>query len=279
MFDFSYLLDLPTIWGGLIATAVFLYVMLDGFDLGIGIMFPFAPSKKCRDRMMNSIAPFWDGNETWLVLGGSGLFAAFPLAYAIIMPALYIPVILMLIGLIFRGIAFEFRFKAETQKIRNIWNYSFHFGSLLATFMQGMMIGEFAHGITVEGRSFAGGPFDWINGFNMMTGMALVFGYILLGSAWVILKTEDETQKWARGIAKYSLVFVALFMGIVSLSMPYMNEAVETFWFSTPNIYFLSVLPITAAVTFVVLFKHLGDKTKELSPLILSYVIFLFESN
>ena len=125
MFDFSGYIDLPLIWGLLIATAVFLYVLLDGFDLGVGIIFPFAPSDKCRDRMMNSIAPFWDGNETWLVLGGGGLFAAFPLAYSILMPAFYMPIIMMLMGLILRGVAFEFRFKAETGS-RHIWDKAFH---------------------------------------------------------------------------------------------------------------------------------------------------------
>lgn len=273
MLDFSSVLDLPTIWGSLIATAVFLYVILDGFDLGIGILFPFAPSKKCRDRMMNSIAPFWDGNETWLVLGGGGLFAAFPLAYAIIMPALYVPITLMLIGLIFRGVAFEFRFKAETQKVRNLWNYCFHFGSLLATFMQGMILGEFIHGINVEGRSFAGGPLDWLNAFSVMTGMALVFGYILLGSTWLILKTEDETQKWAKGIAKYSIPFVALFMAIVSLTMPFMNEAVGDFWFKEPNVYYLSILPVITFGSMIMLYLAIDGKN-EAKPLLLAYVIF-----
>ena len=140
MFSFASFLNLPIVWFALIATAVLLYVLLDGFDLGVGILFPFAPSDECRDRMMNSIAPFWDGNETWLVLGGGGLFAAFPLAYAVLMPALYFPVIFMLLGLIFRGVAFEFRFKA-TGNSRRIWDYSFHFGSLVAAFMQGMFLG------------------------------------------------------------------------------------------------------------------------------------------
>jgi cytochrome d ubiquinol oxidase subunit II len=156
MFSFESFLDLPLVWYSLIGTAIFLYILLDGFDLGVGILFPFAPSDQCRDRMMNSIAPFWDGNETWLVLGGGGLFAAFPLAYAILMPAFYIPIILMLLGLIFRGVAFEFRFKA-TGKSRRIWDTSFHFGSLTATFMQGMVLGTFVHGIAVDGRNFSGG--------------------------------------------------------------------------------------------------------------------------
>jgi cytochrome d ubiquinol oxidase subunit II len=184
VFSFESFLDLPLIWYGLIGTALFLYVLLDGFDLGVGVLFPFAPSDNCRDRMMNSIAPFWDGNETWLVLGGGGLFAAFPLAYAILMPAFYIPVILMLLGLIFRGVAFEFRFKATGQS-RRIWDYAFHFGSLGAAFMQGMILGAFVQGVEVQGRGFDGGPFDWLNAYSVMTGAAVVFGYALLGSTWL----------------------------------------------------------------------------------------------
>src|SRR5512136_1058221 len=152
MFSLEGYVDLPLIWFGLIGTALFLYVLLDGFDLVVGLLFPFAPSHQCRDRMMNSIAPFWDGNETWLVLSGGGLFAAFPLAYAVLMPALYMPVIFMLLGLIFRGVAFEFRFKAT--KSRRIWDYAFHFGSLAAAFMQGMLLGAFVQGVKVQGRSF-----------------------------------------------------------------------------------------------------------------------------
>src|SRR5512134_545884 len=151
MFSLEAILDLPLIWFALIATALFLYVLLDGFDLGVGILFPFAPSHQCRDRMMNSIAPFWDGNETWLVLSGGGLFAAFPVAYAVLMPALYMPVIFMLLGLVFRGVAFEFRFKAE--KSRPLWDYAFHYGSIVAAFMQGMILGTLVQGVRVEGRN------------------------------------------------------------------------------------------------------------------------------
>jgi cytochrome d ubiquinol oxidase subunit II len=190
MFNFSSIIDLPLIFGIIIATAVFLYVFLDGFDLGIGIIFPFAPSDKCRDRMMNSIAPFWDGNETWLVMGGGGLFAAFPLAYAILMPAFYIPIIGMLLGLIMRGVAFEFRFKAS-EKTKIFWDYIFHFGSLFAAFFQGSILGAFVQGVEVDGRNFSGSPFDWASSFSIMTGIALIFGYALLGSTWLIMKTED----------------------------------------------------------------------------------------
>jgi cytochrome d ubiquinol oxidase subunit II len=273
MFSLENVLDLPLIWYGLIATAIFLYVLLDGFDLGVGILFPFAPSDTCRDQMMNSIAPFWDGNETWLVLGGGGLLAAFPLAYAILMPAFYLPVILMLLGLIFRGVAFEFRFKA-TGKSRKIWDYAFHFGSLAAAFMQGMVLGTFVQGIHVQGRSFAGGPFEWLTAFSVMTGFALVCGYALLGATWVVMKTEEATQDWARRCAAYVLAYVALFMGLVSLSMPLMNEGIQTLWFSLPNFFLLLPMPLLSVVLLVLLWRDIHMK-QEYRPFFLSTGIFL----
>jgi cytochrome d ubiquinol oxidase subunit II len=223
--------------------------------------------------MMNSIAPFWDGNETWLVLGGGGLFAAFPLAYAIVMPALYIPVIFMLLGLVFRGVAFEFRFKASG-KSRKIWDYAFHFGSLVAAFMQGMILGGFVQGIAVDGRSFAGGPFDWLSAFSVMTGLALICGYALLGSTWLIMKTQDETQDWARKSAAYVLAFVTVFMGLVSLSMPFLNEDIKNLWFSLPNFYMLSPLPLFSAAAVVLLWRDLQTQ-REYRPFLLSLGIFL----
>lgn len=273
MFNLEGFLDLPLIWYGLIATAIVLYVLLDGFDLGVGILFPFAPTDSCRNRMMNSIAPFWDGNETWLVLSGGGLFAAFPLAYSILMPALYLPVILMLIGLIFRGVAFEFRFKASGRS-RRFWDYSFHFGSLGATFMQGMVLGTFVQGVKVQGRSFAGGPFDWLDAYTVMVGMALVFGYALLGATWLVMKTDGITQDWARKCAGYVLGYVGLFLGIVCISMPMMNADVKTLWFSLPNIFYLMPIPLATIVMFVMIWHGLY-KGKEYLPFFLSIGVFL----
>lgn len=272
MLDFSTVLDLPLIWGGLIATAIFLYVLLDGFDLGVGILFPFAPSQKCKSRMVNSIAPFWDGNETWLVLGGGGLFAAFPLAYAVLMPALYIPVILMLLGLIARGVAFEFRFKAH-ESHRAFWDYAFHFGSLVAAFMQGMMLGTFVQGVEVEGRAFAGGAFDWVSGFSVMTGMAVVFGYALLGSTWLIMKTEDTTQAWARRVASYVLAFVGIFMGLVSASVPFLREDIAELWFSYPTFWVLLPIPLLTLVLFSWVWRGIASG-KEYLPFLASLGIF-----
>jgi cytochrome d ubiquinol oxidase subunit II len=273
MFSFESFLDLPLIWFGIIAAAIFLYVLLDGFDLGVGILFPFAPSDQCRDRMMNSIAPFWDGNETWLVLSGGGLFAAFPLAYAVLMPALYIPVILMLLGLIFRGVAFEFRFKASGRS-RRIWDYAFHFGSLAAALMQGMILGGFVQGIEVRGRAFAGGPFDWLNAYSVMTGVAVAFGYALLGATWLVMKTDEVTQQWARKSASYALGFVGLFMAVVSISMPVMNADVKALWFSLPNFFYLLPVPLLTAALFIFIWRDL-HAASEYRPFFLSIGVFL----
>jgi len=273
MFSFASFVDLALIWYGLIITAMFLYVILDGFDLGVGILFPFAPSDKCRDRMMNSIAPFWDGNETWLVLGGGGLFAAFPLAYAVVMPALYMPVILMLLGLVFRGVAFEFRFKASGQS-RRIWDYAFHFGSLVAAFMQGMILGGFVQGIQVDGRQFAGGSLDFLSAFSVMTGLALIFGYALLGSTWLIMKTDETTQAWARKCAKYVIIFVVIFMGLVSLGMPVLNADIRALWFSLPNFFWLLPMP-ALSIIFAYLVWHTVSNGKEYGPFLYSLGLFL----
>lgn len=273
MLDFSSTIDLPLVWGLLIATAVLVYVLLDGFDLGIGILFPFAPSNTCRDKMMNSIAPFWDGNETWLVLGGGGLFAAFPLAYAVLMPAFYIPIIAMLLGLIMRGVAFEFRFKAS-EKGRHLWDYVFHFGSLCAAFCQGIILGAFVQGIEVSGRNFSGGPLDWATGFSIMTGIAVVAGYALLGATWLVMKTDDITQKWARGVASYVLGFVGIFMAMVSMCMPFVNAEIKDFWFATPHIYYLSIIPALTAFLFGVLWHDLHKSTAEFRPFFCSIGIF-----
>ena len=273
MFSFESFVDLPLIWFGILATAIFLYILLDGFDLGVGILFPFAPSDRCRDRMMNSIAPFWDGNETWLVLGGGGLLAAFPLAFVILMPALYIPIVVMFLGLIFRGVAFEFRFKASGISQR-IWDYSFHFGSFLAAFMQGVVIGAIVQGIEVEGRSYAGGAFDWLDAYSIMTGAAVVFGYALLGGTWLVIKTDGETQAWARKSASYALVFVALFLAIVSISMPIMNPDIRARWFSTPNIFLLLPIPTASLIMLIIIWRDL-HAGREIRPFLLSFGVFL----
>lgn len=274
MFSFENYIDLPLIWGGIIATAVLLYVLLDGFDLGVGILFPFAPDDQARNRMMNSIAPFWDGNETWLVLGGGGLFAAFPLAYSIVMPALYVPIILMLICLIFRGVAFEFRFKADTS--RQLWDYAFHYGSLGAAFLQGMILGGIVQGIEVEGRAFAGGPFDWLSGFSIMTGFGVVAGYALLGATWMFMKADGDLQYWARRCAKYVFVYVIGFMALVSLWVPFLGVKIEERWFGGNNLFYLMPIPVITAVLFFSLWAglHRMNGKRDWLPFLLTLGVF-----
>lgn len=273
MFNLAPYLDLAVIWGGIIALAVFMYVLLDGFDLGVGILFPFAPTDTCRDKMRNSIAPFWDGNETWLVLGGGGLLTAFPLAYSIIMPALYLPIIFMLIGLIFRGIAFEFRFKAHGNT-RKLWDYIFHVGSILATFMQGIILGSFIQGMQVEGRQFSGSAFDWLTPFSITVGIALLCGYVLLGATWLIMKTDEEVHTWARQIALYIIFYVIVFMGIVSLWVPYLNEYILLRWFSWPNLLLLSPIPLTSIAVTIYLARSIYTKNGDAKPFILTVILF-----
>ena len=256
MIDFSAWIDLPLIWGVVIAIAVFLYVFLDGFDLGCGIIFPFAPSRNCRNLITSSIAPFWDGNETWLVLAGGGLFAAFPLAYSVILPALYLPITFMLLGLIFRGVAFEFRLKGTASHTK-FWDVAFRIGSIVAAFMQGIILGNFIQGIEVEGRAFAGGSLDWANGFSIFTGVALVFGYALLGATWLIMKTDGVTQKWARSVARYVLAYVGFFMVMVSIAMPFVDEQVIKVWFTLPNFFYLMPIPLLTAFAFLLLWRDL----------------------
>jgi len=266
-------LDLPLIWALIILLAVFMYVLLDGFDLGVGILFPTARNDGERDLMMNSVAPIWDGNETWLVLGGGGLLAAFPLAYAIIMPALYFPVLLMLIALIFRGVAFEFRFKA-TPSHRRIWDLSFTFGSVVATFSQGLVLGGFLQGFEVDGRDFAGGPFDWLSLFSVFVGAGLVCGYALLGATWLIIKTEGELQERFYRLARPLLFVVLGFIVLVSAWTPLYYPFIAERWFSWPNLLYLSPVPILTAALAALLQRALARR-REIQPFVLSLGLFL----
>ena len=263
---------LPLIWAGLIALAVAMYVIMDGFDLGVGILFRAAKSDDWRDRMMLSVAPIWDGNETWLILGGGGLFAVFHLAYAILMPALYVPLLVMLIALIFRGVAFEFRFKAETSK--HLWDKSFHYGSLVATFAQGVVLGTFVQGFTVDGRQFAGGAWDWLTPFSLLTGVALILGYGLLGSTWCVMKTTGELEQWARRLAVRYLIGVIIAMAAVSLWVPFLGRAIEQRWFSWPNIAYLAPVPLLTALGAFQLWRAL-KQGRHYQPFFLAIGLFL----
>ncbi len=233
---------LPVIWSLLLAVAIAMYVVLDGFDLGMGILFPFAASETEKDQMMSSVAPFWDGNETWLVLGGGGLLVAFPLAYSIVMPALYLPVIFMLLALVFRGVAFEFRHVADTSRF--LWNIAFAGGSTLAAFFQGVLLGGFVQGIKVENNAFAGGPLDWLTPFALLCGVGVVAGYALIGSVWLVMKTEGAAAARSRARAKKLLPVVLVFMGIISLWTPLAFPRIAERWFTTPNLFYLAPVPV-----------------------------------
>jgi cytochrome d ubiquinol oxidase subunit II len=263
---------LPVIWAAIVGCAVAMYVILDGFDLGIGILFPFAENEHERDQMMNSVAPFWDGNETWLVLGGAGMMVAFPLAYSIILPALYLPVIVMLLALVFRGVAFEFRWLGVTSKPR--WTFAFAAGSTLAAFCQGVILGGLIEGIKVENGAFAGGAFDWASPFTVVCGLALAAGYALLGATWLIMKMEGRIADRARSKAKLLLVAVLMFMAIVSLWTPLAFERIATRWFSLPNILFFWWVPAATALVAFVAWRSI-ESGREALPFLATIALFL----
>jgi cytochrome bd ubiquinol oxidase subunit II len=263
---------LPIIWAAIIGCVVAMYVILDGFDLGIGILFPLAESEYERDQMMNSVAPFWDGNETWLVLGGAGMMVAFPLAYSIILPALYLPVIVMLLALVFRGVAFEFRWLGVASKPH--WTVAFAGGSTLAAFCQGLILGGLIQGIKVENGAFAGGAFDWATPFAVVCGLGLVTGYALLGATWLIMKTEGKIADRARPTAKALLVTVLVFMAIVSIWTPLDFERIAARWFSLPNIMFIWWVPAVTALVAFVTWRSI-ESGREALPFLASIALFL----
>ena len=267
-------IDLPLIWAVIIIFGIMMYVVMDGFDLGIGILFPFMKESHDRDVMMNTVAPVWDGNETWLVLGGAGLFGAFPMAYSVVLSALYMPLILMLMGLIFRGVAFEFRFKATEAK-RHLWDKAFIGGSLAATFFQGVALGAFIDGIPVVNRQFAGGSLDWLAPFPMFCGVALVVAYALLGCTWLIMKTEGSLQKAMHDLARpLSLVLLAV-IGIVSLWTPLAHPDIADRWFSMPNLLWFMPVPILVLITLYGLIKAVA-RNAHYTPFLLTLpLIFL----
>jgi cytochrome d ubiquinol oxidase subunit II len=233
--------ELSFIWAGIIAFAVLTYVILDGFDLGIGILFPFANGEQEKAAMMNSIAPIWDGNETWLVLGGGGLFAVFPLAYAVIMPALYMPIILMLLALIFRGVAFEYRWR--TTRWKPVWDVAFFGGSFVAAFMQGIALGALVQGIEIADRAYAGGWWDWLSIFSLLTGLAVVVGYALLGATWIILKTEGSLQRQMQRYAWWLGAGTLGFIGIVSIMTPFQDPEYFQRWLNLPGSALSVIMP------------------------------------
>jgi len=266
--------DLPLLWALIIGFVLMMYVVMDGFDLGIGILFPFVRARKERDMMINSVAPVWDGNETWLAMGGASLLAAFPLAYSVLLSALYIPLVLMLAGLIWRGVAFEFRFKAD-EAHRPFWDKAFAWGSYIAAVSQGTALGAFINGFHVTGASYQGGAFDWLSPFSLFTGLGVPLAYALLGSTWLIMKTEGDLQRRMIVLAKPVLLLVLAAVGIVSLWTPFAHPAVAARWFTMPNLLFFSPVPILVLATTALMLRTLS-RQPQAGPFVLAlFLLFL----
>ncbi|WP_448663985.1 cytochrome d ubiquinol oxidase subunit II [Sphingomonas sp. CJ20] len=267
----QYNYDLTTVWAFIIAFAIFAYVVMDGFDLGIGILFPTLKVGEERDQAMNSIAPVWDGNETWLVMGGGGLLAAFPLAYAVILPATYPLVIAMLLGLIFRGVAFEYRWRDPRH--RPLWDTAFWLGSVVATFAQGMMLGAVLQGIKVADRAYAGGPLDWLSPFSLLTGGALLAGYALLGASWLIGKAHGSAQEHARRMAFRLGILTIVAMAAVSIATPFLAIDYWHRWFKMPGVLFTAQVPLATVLVAFVFFWSL-KRGRERLPFIVALLLF-----
>ena len=263
---------LANAWAFLLAIAVFVYVVLDGFDLGLGILYPFFPQKRDRDLLMNTVAPVWDGNETWLVLGGGGLFAAFPVAYAIIMPALYAPIIAMLLALIFRGVAFEFRWR--TKRWLRQWDRAFIGGSVMAALSQGIALGALLQGIEVDGRQYGGGWWDWLTPFSLMCGVAVVVGYGLLGATWLLMKTEGQVHDRARRLAWRFGLGTLGFIAAVSAATPFLEASYFERWLAWPNVLLVAPVPILVGVIAFAMFRSINVHRHEYRPFLLALALF-----
>lgn len=264
--------DLVPVWALILAVGIFYYVVFDGFDLGVGILYGFAPDTPSRNLIMNSIAPVWDGNETWLVLGGLALLAAFPLAFVVLVPAVYFPILVMLLALVFRGVAFEFRYRDAEH--RTFWDHGFNYGSIVATFAQGIVIGAFIQGFNVQGRVFAGSSLDCFTAFSIFTGVALVFGYGLLGAGWLILKTEGPLQQWARRRGRICLIAVVIAIAGVSVWTPLLEHQIEQRWFTWPDWALLSPIPILTLAIAIWEWCALKGRA-EVAPFVAAVGLFL----
>jgi len=262
---------LPVVWFGIIGFAVLMYVLMDGFVLGIGVLAVFAEDEQQLDQMMNTAAPIWDGNETWLVLGGAGLLAAFPKAYAIVLSALYLPVLLMLLALVLRGVSFEFRFKAHRSK--HWWGIFFALGSIGAVFAQGLILGAIVEGLALQDGKYLAGAFGWFSPFSMLTAVALVFGYALLGSTWLILKTTGSLQNTVFALTRPLVAVVVAFMGLVSTWLPFLNSNIMQRWFESGNFIWLSPVPLLAIVNAVLLWLAVMRR-REVAPFLLALCFF-----
>src|SRR6476620_5722738 len=264
-------IDLPVIWAVIIGFGLMMYVVMDGFDLGIGILIPFIRDRRDRDTMVNTVAPVWDGNETWLVLGGATLMGVFPLAYSVLLSALYIPIFFMLAGLIWRGVAFEFRFKAD-EAHRPFWDKAFAWGSYIATFCQGVALGSFIDGFEVSRSVFDGGPFDWLRPFSLFTGLGLLVAYALLGCTWLIMKTDGELQHRLKALALPLTLVLVTTIVIVSVWTPLTHPSIATRWFSFPNIIIFSPVPVLVVATTWLMMRVLRNETHA-SPFLLALLL------
>jgi cytochrome d ubiquinol oxidase subunit II len=264
-------IDLPFVWAVIIVFGVMMYVVMDGFDLGIGLLYPFFPDRVDRDVMMNTVAPVWDGNETWLVLGGAGLMAAFPLAYSVVLSAFYLPLIFMLLGLIFRGVAFEFRFKASDAN-RHWWDKAFIGGSLAATFFQGVTLGGFIGGIKVVNRAYAGGALDWLTPFSLFTGVGLLAAYALLGCTWLIFKTGGDLQRRMAAIGRPLTLLLLAVIGVISFWTPLTHPEIAQRWFTWPNIAWFAPVPALVLLTTWQLLARLRGEPRA-GPFVLTLVL------
>ncbi len=264
--------DLSALWALIIVFAIFVYVVMDGFDLGIGILFPGFEVGSERDAAINSIAPVWDGNQTWLVLGGGGLLAAFPLAYGVILTALYAPIIAMLLALIFRGVAFEFRWRHPVH--RPFWDMAFSAGSLVAALSQGIVLGALLQGVKVSGRSYGGGWWDWLTPFSLLTGVSVVVAYALLGATWLILKTEGKLQQQVFRLAWWLGAATLLAVLSVSLATPFLQGAYFDRWLRYPNILWVTPVPILLSIASIAFVRSLRSR-RELAPFLIALAIFL----
>lgn len=259
------MIDLSLIWVVIIAVGVLIYVVLDGFDLGIGVLFPLVKDRQERDVMMNTVAPVWDGNETWMVLGGAGLFAAFPLVYSTVLSALYMPIILMVISLIFRGVAFEFRFKANRTK--HLWDQAFIWGSILASFFQGMILGAYIQGIETTNGIYTGGGLDWLTPFSIFTGLSVVVLYATLGCGWLIFKTDARVQDHMFSFMPKLIIALLVIFVAVSIYTPMVHADIANRWFSLPQLYYFSPVPILVVV-FTILALLACKRRQEFAPFI-----------
>jgi cytochrome bd ubiquinol oxidase subunit II len=266
-------IDLPLIWILIIAFGLMMYVVMDGFDLGIGILFPFVRDRGDRDTMINTVAPVWDGNETWLVLGGAALLAAFPLAYSVLLSALYLPLVLMLAGLIWRGVAFEFRFKSHDPH-KSFWDKAFSWGSYIATFSQGVCLGAFINGFKVTGPSYMGSALDCLTPFSLFTGVGLVVAYALLGSTWLIMKTDGTLQRRMVVLARPATLVLLAVIGIVSLWTPLTHPEVAARWFTLPNLFFFAPVPLLVLATTWAILSALKRETHA-APFLLTLFLLL----